>query len=522
MKILVADSINEKGIEILKKEVDVVVDPTITPENLLKTINEYDGIVIRSRTKVTKEVIEVADNLKIIARAGVGVDNVDVNAATDKGIMVVNSPESTSITVAEHTMGLMLSLARKLSIADKSVKEGKWEKKKFMGMELKNKTLGIIGMGRIGSQVVSRCKAFKMDTIVYDPYLPDEAANQMGVDLTDLETVLKNADFISIHVPLTTETKHLISTEEFKIMKDSSFIINCARGGIIDEKALYHALKDDVIGGCALDVYEEEPPKKDSKLFELDNIILTPHIAASTKEAQRDAAIIVAEEIISLSKNETPQNILNMPRVDNYKDYTPYLDLCKKLGSFISQAVNGKLNEIEIIYGGEVAELPNHELLTRSIIQGAVNPYLKGEVTTINSPIVAKERGITITEGVRNDAKGYDSLIKVSAINGNERFSAEGTNLHGPRILKVNNYWVDVKPEGHMFIAKYEDVPGSIGKIGTLLGENKVNIGVMQVGRELDSGKAIMVLTLDHEVPEEVMEQLKSLENIYNVVKLTL
>ena len=287
MKVLVADAINEKGIENLKEVAEVTVDTSITPEDLVKTINEYDGIIVRSRTKVTKEVIANADNLKIIARAGVGVDNIDLDAATEKGIMVVNSPESTSITVAEHTMGLLLSMARKLSIADKSVKEGKWEKKRFMGVELRNKTLGVIGMGRIGSQVVNRCKAFEMDAVAYDPYLPEEVATQMGVELTDLETVLKKADFITIHVPLTPETKHLISHDEFEIMKDTAFITNCARGGIIDEDALYDALKNEKIGGAALDVYEEEPPAEDSKLFELDNIVLTPHIAASTQGSKR-------------------------------------------------------------------------------------------------------------------------------------------------------------------------------------------------------------------------------------------
>ena len=255
MKVLVADAINEKGIENLKEVADVTVDTSITPEDLVKTIKEYDGIIVRSRTKVTKEVIANADNLKIIARAGVGVDNIDLYDATEKGIMVVNSPESTSITVAEHTMGLLLSMARKLSIADKSVKEGKWEKKRFMGVELRNKTLGVIGMGRIGSQVVNRCKAFEMDAVAYDPYLPEEVATQMGVELTDLETVLKKADFITIHVPLTPETKHLISHDEFELMKDSAFITNCARGGIIDEDALYDALKNEKIGGAALDVY---------------------------------------------------------------------------------------------------------------------------------------------------------------------------------------------------------------------------------------------------------------------------
>ena len=524
MKVLIADAINEKGIENLKEVAEVVVDTSITPEELANTIHEYDGIVVRSRTKLTADIIKKADNMKIIARAGVGVDNIDLDAATEKGIMVVNSPESTSITVAEHTMGLLLTMARKLSIADKSVKDGKWEKKKFMGVELRNKTLGVIGMGRIGSQVVNRCKAFEMDAMAYDPYLPEEVAKQMGVELTDLDTVLKNADFITIHVPLTPETKHLISTEQFEIMKDTAFITNCARRGIIDEDALYDALVNNKIGGAALDVYEEEPPAEDSKLFELDNIVLTPHIAASTKEAQRDAAIIVADEIIDLFKGGTPQNVLNMPRIDNktYKEVSPYLELCEKLGSFISQAVNGKIKEVEIVYSGELAEIDNLEILTRTVLQGVINPFLSSPVNAVNAALVAKDRGISVTEGRRNNAKGYDSLIKVTAKSSKDKFSAEGTNLHEARILKVNDYWVDVIPEGHMFIAKYEDVPGSIGSIGTKLGEHQVNIGIMQVGRDEQGGRAIMILTLDKEIPQNVIKEIQELNNVYEAIGLEL
>jgi len=523
MKVLIADAINEKGIENLKAVADVVVDTTITPEELANTIHEYNGIVVRSRTKLTKDILKNADNMQIIARAGVGVDNIDLDAATEKGIMVVNSPESTSVTVAEHTMGLILSMARKISIADKSVKDGKWEKKKFMGVELRNKTLGVIGMGRIGSQVVNRCKSFGMDAMAYDPYLPEEVAKQMGVELTDLNTVLKNSDFITIHVPLTPETKHSISTPQFELMKDSAFIVNCARGGIIDEDALYDALINNKIGGAALDVYEEEPPKE-SKLFDLDNIVLTPHIAASTKEAQRDAAIIVADEIIELTKGNNPKNVLNMPRIDNntYQELSPYMELCERLGSFISQAVNGKLQEIEIIYSGELAKIDNLEILTRTVIQGAVNPFLSSPVNAVNAALVAKDRGISITEGRKNNAQGYDSLIKIIAKSNTDTFSAEGTHLHESRILKVNDYWVDVIPEGNMFIAKYEDVPGSIGKIGTKLGEHDVNIGIMQVGRDEKGGRAIMVLTLDKQIPNNVIKEIQSLDNVYEAIGLSL
>lgn len=523
MKVIVADAINQKGIDNLKEVAEVVVDTEITQEELINTIEEYDAIIIRSRTKVTREVIENAKNLKIIARAGVGVDNVDVEAATEKGIMVVNAPESTSITVAEHTLGLMLSIARKIAIADKSVKENKWEKSKFMGVELRNKTLGVVGMGRIGSQVVSRCKAFEMDVIVYDPYLPKEIAKQMGVQLADLNTVLKEADFITIHVPLTDETKHLISTKELKIMKDDAYIVNCARGGIIDEEALYTGLKEGQIGGAALDVYEIEPPV-DNKLLSLDNMVATPHIAASTKEAQRDAAIIVANEVIEVLEGKAPKNVLNMPVVDSktFEEIKPYLNLCKKLGSFITQSITGQIKELEIVYKGKLAEMPNQDILTRTILQGVLNPVLNDPVNTINAPTIAKERGITVTEGKSSDAKGYDALVKVKAISDDDVFSVEGTDLHEPTIIKINDYWVDVKPEGHMFIAKYQDIPGAIGAIGTKLGEKNINIGIMQVGRDIAGGKAIMILTIDQKIPDDVMEEVKQLDNVFDAVGLNL
>ena len=315
-KVLVADKINEKGVEVLEGSAEIVNNPKITPEELLKTIDQYDGIIVRSRTKMTKEVIENAKNLKIIARAGVGVDNIDVQAATDHGILVVNAPQSTSITVAEHAMGLMLSLSRKIAIADASVKAGKWEKSKFMGMELRNKTLGVIGMGRIGSQVVKRAKAFEMDVIVYDPYITEDVAKELGVEITTLDYLVENADVMTIHVPLTPETKGLISKPELTKMKDHAILLNCARGGIINEADLYEVLKERPELKAGLDVYENEP-LENSPLVTLDNVVLTPHIAASTKEAQRDAAIIVAKEVKEVINGNIPNNVLNMPVVDN-------------------------------------------------------------------------------------------------------------------------------------------------------------------------------------------------------------
>ncbi len=523
MKVIIADSINEKGISDLEEVAEVLVDTSITPEELVKVIKDFDAIVVRSRTKVTREVIENAPKLKIIARAGVGVDNVDVEAATEKGIMVVNAPESTSITVAEQTMGLMLSLSRKISIADKSVKEGKWEKSRFMGLELKNKTLGIIGMGRIGSQVVIRSKAFGMDAMVYDPYISEEVGKDLGVEVVDLETIFKESDVITIHVPLTSETKHIVSTDAFEMMKDSAFIINCARGGIIDEDALYIALTENKIGGAALDVFEKEPPEG-SPLLGLDNIVVTPHIGASTAEAQRDAALIVANEIIEVFKGGSARNVLNMPVLDS-KTYTglkPYLNLAEKLGSFVVQAAPGNIQELNVTYCGELADMPKKDILTRTILQGILNPILNEPVNMINAPSIAKRRGLVITEGKRSESEGYRCIIVLHVKTDAGDYLVEGTYVDEPKIIKINNYWVDVKPEGTMFIAKYQDLPGTIGAIGTKLGEYGINIATMQVGRQEVGGEAVMVLKVDQTVPEDVIKEVTKLEHVEDAVSMYL
>lgn len=315
MKVLIADRIEDKGVSILKEFAEVTVQTDITSKELIESVEDFDAVVVRSRTKITREVIESARRLKVIARAGVGVDNIDVEAATERGIMVVNAPESASITVAEHTMGIIFSLARKISLADKSVKEGKWEKNKFMGVELFGKTLGIIGMGRIGQQVAARFGGFEVNMLAYDPYISEDTASKLGVTLVDLDTLLKQADIITIHVPLTPETRHFIAHRELELMKKNAFLINCARGGIVDEHDLYIALSQGKIGGAGLDVFENEPPK-DSPLLDLDNVVFTPHIGASTREAQQNAAIIVAEEIKKVKNGESPKNLINLTVLD--------------------------------------------------------------------------------------------------------------------------------------------------------------------------------------------------------------
>lgn len=523
MKVLIADQINEKGINELKDVAEVIVQTDITNEELINSIGDYDAIVVRSRTKVTREVIEATPRLKIVARAGVGVDNVDVQAATEKGIMVVNAPESTSVTVAEHTMGIILSLARKISIADKSVKDGKWEKNKFMGTELAGKTLGIVGMGRIGSQVASRCKAFAMEILVHDPYITENMAAKLGVRVVDRDMLFKNADVITIHVPLTPETKHSISRKEFDIMKENAFIVNCARGGIINEEDLYDALSEGKIGGAGLDVFEKEPPE-DNPLLTLENLVATPHIGASTREAQRDAAIIVAKEIKKVFNGESPKNVINMPVLDpeTMGLIKPYFELIEKLGKFLVQTAKGNIKEIDVTYCGELAEYPKLDILTRRILQEILNPILTEPVNLVNAMAVAENRGITVIEGKRFDIKTYDSLIKVEMKSETNDMSVEGVFTKEPQIVKINGYKVDVEIRGTMLIATYKDIPGIIGAIGTKLGEHGINIAKMQVGRQKPGGEAVMVLKVDQNVSENILGELKKLEHVYDAVAVNL
>lgn len=523
MKVIIADQINEKGIKELEDVAEVVVATSITQEELINTIRDFDAIIVRSRTKVTRAVIEAAEKLKIIARAGVGVDNVDVEAATEKGIMVVNAPESTSVTVAEHAMGLIMALARKISIADKSVKEGKWGKSRFMGIELNGKTLGIIGLGRIGTQVSIRAKSFGMDILVYDPYVTEEAGAEIGVRVVDLEYLLKNSDVMTIHVPLTPETKYLISKNEFEIMKENAIIVNCARGGIINEDDLYNALTNGKLGGAGLDVFETEPPEG-SPLLTLDNVVLTPHIGASTKEAQRDAAIIVANEVKKVFIGEAPKNVLNMPVLDpeTFQAIKPYVKLSEKLANFLIQAAKGNITEVDIAYCGELADFPRIDVISRIVLKEMLNSILTEPVNMINAPTLAKNRGIVITESKRSEAEGYKSLIKVKIKSDEGEISIEGTAIKEPRIVRIDEYWVNVKPEGTMVITRYRDIPGSIGTIGTKLGEHGINIAKMQVGREAPGEEAVMVLTVDQKVPAEVIDEIRALEHVYDAVYVQL
>jgi len=515
VKILITDEIHEDAVKILERVGDVEIATNLSKEELKKKIEDVDVIVVRSGTKLTRDVLEHAKKLKIIARAGVGVDNIDVQYATEKGIIVVNSPDASSISVAELTMGLMLSAARNIPQATASLKRGEWDRKSFKGIELYGKTLGVIGLGRIGQQVVKRAKAFGMNIVGYDPYIPEDVARSLGVKLlNDINELCKVSDFITLHVPLTPKTRHIIGKEQISLMKKNAIIVNCARGGLIDEKALYEALKDRRIRSAALDVFEEEPPK-DNPLLKLDNVIGTPHQGASTEEAQKSAGIIVAEQIVKILRGEPAENIVNLPAIPSEKmgKLKPYMELAEKLGLMAIQLLDRSIEKVELIYSGEIAK-EDTEMVKRSFLKGMLSPILLAGVNLVNAPSVAKSRNIKVIEGTISESE-YGNAIKVLAEGKSEKVSLVGSVIEGKPVLKeIDGYKVDIKPEGIICIIRHIDRPGMIGKVGLLLGDYGINIAGMQVGRKEPGGESIMILNVDHVIPEDVLERLKNLENI--------
>jgi D-3-phosphoglycerate dehydrogenase len=519
VKVLVSDPISEKGIEIMKKaglEVDV---KKLSPEDLIKEIRGYDALVVRSATKVTEDVINAANKLKVIGRAGSGLDNVDKVAATKRGIVVMNTPGGNTITTAEHTIALMLSLARLIPQATSSMKEGKWEKKRFMGVEIYNKTLGIIGIGNIGSQVARRALALQMNVLGYDPYLSEEKAKELGIEVVELPELYRRSDFITIHTPLTPETRNIINRETISMMKDGVRIINCARGGIVNEKDLYDALVIGKVAGAALDVFENEPPE-DSPLIGLDNIICTPHLGAATAEAQENVAIAITEQMVDYLIYGTVRNAVNVPSVsaDLLPKVRPYINLAERIGSFLSQTFEGGIKEVTIEYKGEVSELTVAPV-TVAILKGLLTPILQETVNFVNAPFTAKERGIEVRELKSPEAGDYATLIGLEVRSGKMRGYVVGTlyNRRDPRIVQVNEFPIEAIPEGDMLVLSNNDKPGVIGNIGNLLGKNNINIARMQFGRETPGGRAISVVSVDTPIPDNVLQEIKKLPNVLSV-----
>ena len=525
MKVLISDNISPKCIEILKGaglEVDIKVG--MKPEELKACIGDYHGLIIRSATKVTSEIIDAATSLKVVGRAGSGLDNVDRTAATKKGIVVMNTPGGNTITTAEHTIALMVSLARQVPQATMSIKAGKWEKKKFMGVELFNKTLGIVGIGNIGSQVAKRMQAFAMNVIAYDPFLSEDKAKAMGVEKVDLRELFRRSDFITVHTPLTPETKNLINRETLAVMKPGVRIINCARGGIISEKDLYDALAEGKVGGAALDVFEKEPPEN-NPLLTLDTVIATPHLGASTKEAQENVAVAVAEQVVDYLIRGTIRNAVNFPSIpaDQIARLQPYISLAEKLGGFSSQIFEGGVTEITIEYCGDASTV-NTAPITIAAIKGFLNPILLETVNFVNAPVIAKERGIEVKEIKSTDEGDYQSLIALRLKAKGKVTSVAGTlfSKKDPRIVFIDDFKVEIVPEGELLFMYNNDKPGVIGNIGTLLGKNDINIARMHFGRETPGGMAISVVSIDAHASPQIIDQIRKLPNIISIKQISL
>ncbi|MGA2517329.1 MAG: phosphoglycerate dehydrogenase [Thermodesulfobacteriota bacterium] len=525
-RVLVSDPLSSKGLEILGSAKNLKYDlkPGLSPEELIKIMPEYDAIIIRSETKLKADLIEAGRRLKVIGRAGIGLDNVDLPAATKKGVVVMNTPQENAIAAAEHTIAMILSISRKIPQATASMKAGKWEKKKFMGVELYTKTLGLIGIGVIGTIVADRARGLKMKVIGYDPYLSKEVAEKKGVDMVSLDELLERSDFISIHTPLTDETRNLIDKKAFSKMKKGVILVNCARGGIINEKDLHEALQEGKVAGAALDVFEKEP-SIGNPLLELEGVISTPHLGAATEEAQENVSIAIAQQVVDFLTSGEARNAVNMPAVspDILPFLRPYLRLGEQLGSFLGQISNYAIEEVLIEYYGEVVEYGTKPI-TISVLKGLLTPFVGETVNFVNAPVMAKERGIKVTESTRAVTEDYASLIAITARSKMEPNYIAGT-LFGRkelRIVKLNDFFIEAIPEGHILLVNNYDKPGVIGNIGNALGSRNINIATMQFGRDQMGGKAISLLHLDVPLPAGMVGDILRLPNIISVRQIQL
>lgn len=518
-KILISDKLANEGINILKAIKDFEVDCKfdLKPDQLKSIIKDYDALIIRSATEVTADIIEAANKLKFIGRAGVGLDNVDLKAATKKGIVAMNTPAGNTTSTAEHTMSMILALSRNIPQAHMSMKNGKWDRSKFSGVELYGKTLGVIGLGRIGSTVAKFGQAFGMKVVAFDPFLSMDVASKKGVEVVELEDLLKQSDYITVHIPKSDDTENMIDEKQFGLMKKSVRIINCARGGIINEAALAKALEQGKIAGCALDVFEQEPLATESPLRKFDNCVMTPHLGASTSEAQINVAIEIAETLRDALLGKGIVNAANFPSVDgeSYKILEPYINLASRMGKFAGQLINGRISEVTITYGGVITNR-KFAPVTLSLINGLLKPILGETINFINALDIAKERGINIQEISSTKEEEFVNLIKVEVKTDKEPFSIWGT-LSGnnkPRIVKINDVYVEADPEGYMLYINNNDKPGLVGAVGTILAEGKINIAGISLGREAKNGIAVSVVNVDSDVPEKIMQKLEKTKNV--------
>ncbi len=526
MKVLVTEKLAERGIELLRREFEVDVLLGLSPGELLERIGPYDGLIVRSATKVTAEVIERAENLKAIGRAGIGVDNIDIEAATKRGILVANAPESNTVAAAEHTLGLMLAVARRIPAADASLRRGEWNRSAFKGVEVAEKTLGLVGLGHVGSIVARGALGMGMRVLAYDPYVSEERMRSMNVERAgSLEEIFSESDFVSLHVPRTPQTTGMVDEEALSRMKPTAYLINVARGGIVDETALYNALKQGEIAGAALDVFAEEPTT-DSPLFALPNVVVTPHLGASTAEAQDRAGVTAAEQVAAALKGEVPVHAINapVPAGEGAEFVSQFAGLCETLGRLLYQLTDRPGSRLRIEYRGEIGAYDTR-LLDVSVQKGLLARMVHEPLNYVNTPILAKERGLKVETSKTAESSDYTNLVVVR-IESNGGESVVSGTLTGPRmqprLVEALGHTLDIIPERHMLFIRNRDVPGMIGKVGTILGEHGINIGNMAVGRGEPGSRAAMAVTVDEPVPQEVIENLLRIPGFEDARAVTL
>ncbi len=517
MKVLIADNVSKHAVQLLQEEKswDIVFLPERKDAKVADEIADADALVVRSKTKVTAELLGHAQRLRAIGRAGVGVDNVDLDAATKRGIVVMNTPGGSANSVAEHTLGLALALARRIPQADASMKKGAWEKKKLTGTELRGKTMGLVGLGMIGREVARLARAFQMEVIAFDPYVSSSLAEGQDVKLVGLEELLQSSDFLSLHAAATPETKHLINAERLALAKPGIRIINCARGELIKEEALLEALESGKVAAAALDVFEKEPPPE-PRLIAHPNVVATPHIAGSTAEAQEIVGIKIAEQIRDYLQLGVPRNAVNMPHVspEEYKKLEPYFQLGEKLGSFLAQISGGRQEEVQISYDGGLAEINTH-LVKNAVLKGILGPVLSEEVSLINSAVLAKERGLEVVE-VRSARRAKASFSLGIALR-TDRGSESVLGMIGPRTLRImgiSDIDIEAPLKGFLLFIRNQDVPGVIGRVGTILGDHQVNIASFALGRNQEAGEALGLVNVDSPVAAEVLDAIRKIEAV--------
>ncbi len=527
MKVLISDKFSPEGLRVFEEAAEIVLDyqPGLSPEELLQAVADADALVVRGGTQVTEEVFRAAKKLKVVGRAGIGVENMDLAAANRQGVVIMNTPFGSTTTSAEHTIAMLLALARQIPEASRSTKAGRWEKDRFLGTEVAGKTLGVIGAGKIGRLVVERAIGLKMRVIIYDPYLAMEMVQQLGADQVEFDELLGRADFITLHIPLNPDTHHLLNYETLRRVKPGCRILNCATGGLVDEAALARAIRDGRVAGAALDVFSKEPPDRDNPLLALDQVICTPHLRASTVDAQINVTVQVARQIVDFLQRGIVINALNVPSIsaDLLTVIRPYIELAERLGSFQAQYCARGLQAVTVEYAGSITDHPTGPL-TIALLKGLLTPMIGSMVNYVNAPHLARERGIRVVEARSSTSEGFANMIRLTVTGAEGEHSVCGT-LFGHddyRIVRVDDYHVEAVPQGNILVLLNDDRPGVIGFIGQVLAEADVNIAMMNLSRRKIKGRAISLITVDSAIPDAVLDRLRTNEHILSAVQVHL